>query len=115
MNTRNLLLAPLAALALTIALAACGDAAKNDVRTISGPTKSYESHGTVTKIDTENNRVVLDHEQIGDWMEPMTMPFPIADPAILANVETGKRYAFTVVVGGEDNTEYMITKMTPAQ
>jgi Cu/Ag efflux protein CusF len=115
MNTRHLLRGALPALALTIALAACGGDKTAEVRTISGPTKTYESHGTVTKIDEENNRVTLDHEQIGDWMEPMKMPFPVSDPALLEGLETGKRYAFTVVVGGQNNADYMITRLTPAQ
>jgi Cu/Ag efflux protein CusF len=114
MKTRHLLGGALVALALSVTLTACGGTKTAEVRTIEGPTKSYDSHGTLTKIDSENGRVVLDHEQIGDWMEPMTMPFPVSDPEMLEGLETGKRYAFTVVVGGEDNTEYMITKLAPA-
>ena len=115
MNTSTLRRGAIVALMLATTLAACGDAKKETTRTIDGPTKSYESVGTVTKVDDENNRVVLDHEKIGDWMEPMTMPFPVANAEMLSGIEVGRRYAFTVVVGGEDGTEYMITKLTPAQ
>jgi Cu/Ag efflux protein CusF len=114
MNRRLLLRGASTAVTLCAMLIGCGQNKSAEVRSINGPTKSYESSGIVTKIDSENGRVVLDHEKIGDWMEPMTMPFPVSDPALLDGVESGKRYAFTVVVGGEDNTEYMITKLTPA-
>jgi Cu/Ag efflux protein CusF len=124
MNTRRLFRGAFLALALAVTVVACGDNAGNDAAgdaagagnadTFSGPTTTYESHGVVKKVDTEHRRVTLDHEQIADWMEPMTMPFPVADESLLEGLEVGKRYAFTVEVAGEDGEDYRITKLTPA-
>ena len=99
------------ALALAITIGACG-ARKFESRTIEGPTKTFESAGLLKKVDNEQGRVVLDHDRIGDWMEPMEMPFKVAEASLLDGLEVGRRYAFTIVVA-EDDTDYLITKLTP--
>jgi Cu/Ag efflux protein CusF len=42
--------------------------------------------------------VMLNHEKIGDWMEAMEMPFPVADSAMLNQVKLGDSVLFTVKV-----------------
>jgi Cu(I)/Ag(I) efflux system periplasmic protein CusF len=111
----------LALLTLGLVAIGCGDRtdngdadlARDAADTATFETKTYESHGVVTKIDLERGRVTLDHEKIGEWMEPMTMPFKVSDPAMLEGLEVGKRYAFTVEVTGE--RKYRITSLKPAQ
>jgi Cu/Ag efflux protein CusF len=73
--------------------------------------KRYDSRGTVTKVDREGKRITLNHEKIGDWMDAMEMPFPVANDAMLDQAEVGKHYSFTVEVVGED---YRISSITPA-
>lgn len=52
--------------------------------------------GTITKIDTQWNRLTIDHgplENLG--MEAMTMVFEVADPEMMADLEEGQEVAFT--------------------
>ena len=52
--------------------------------------------GTITKVDTQWNRLTIDHgplENLG--MEAMTMVFEVADPAMLEGLEAGSDIQFT--------------------
>jgi Cu/Ag efflux protein CusF len=73
-----------------------------------GEVKSYTFHGVVTAIDEANNMITVDHEKIGDYMEAMTMPFKVADPAILKEVKVGDSTHFTLRVAGD---QALITKV----
>ena len=70
--------------------------------------QTYTFHGVVKKIDAEAKMITIDHEKIGDYMEAMTMPFPVADPAILSQVKVGDSTHFTLRVAGD---EALITKV----
>jgi Cu/Ag efflux protein CusF len=115
------ILSSVAVIVVAMAAAACGDNDRTagDADGSSGTKPAaqvteYQSHGVLKQIDAVRSRVVLDHEQIGAWMEPMAMPFPIADPGMLEGLEVGKRYAFTVAVDKTDETNYTITRLEPA-
>ena len=73
-----------------------------------GEVKSYTFHGVVKSIDEANNMITVDHEKIGDYMEAMTMPFKVADPAILKEVKVGDSTHFTIRVAGD---QALITKV----
>jgi len=47
------------------------------------PLRRYELKGEVQRIDTQGKvpLVKIKHEALGDWMGPMTMDFPVKDPA----------------------------------
>ena len=126
MNTRTFL--ALLCVGLGLSLTACGDGASDNAGDTAGDVattatdsaaddadapetvETYESRGKVVKVDTERNRITLDHEQIGDWMEPMTMPFRVADSVKLDGIEVGRTYRFSIeVTGGE---KYHITQLT---
>jgi Cu/Ag efflux protein CusF len=70
--------------------------------------KTYTFHGTPTKIDEAAGMITIKHEKIGDLMDAMTMPFKVADPALLEQVAIGKETHFTLRVAG---TEMLITKV----
>ena len=70
--------------------------------------QTYTFHGVVKKIDAEKKMITIDHEKIGDYMAAMTMPFPVADPAILSQVKVGDSTHFTLRVAGD---EALITKV----
>ena len=70
--------------------------------------QTYTFHGVVKKIDMDSKMITVDHEKIGDYMEAMTMPFPVADPAILSQVKVGDSTHFTLRVAGD---EALITKV----
>lgn len=63
--------------------------------------KTYTFHGTPTKIDSANNMITIDHEAIEGYMEAMTMPYKVADPAILHQVKIGQETHFTLRVSGD--------------
>ncbi|MEZ4317034.1 MAG: copper-binding protein [Myxococcota bacterium] len=52
--------------------------------------KTYVVQGTVVKVSAADE-VILDHEEIPGFMGPMTMPFHVKDPSILAGLEPGDR------------------------
>lgn len=68
---------------------------------VSGNTKlkNYDGRGVVKKIDAENSSIVIDHEDIGDYMIAMEMPFPVADRKILNGLKVGDRVTFVLETG----------------
>jgi Cu/Ag efflux protein CusF len=64
------------------------------------PLKQYPLNGEVVRVDTEAQVATIKHEQIGDWMGPMTMEFPVKDPADFAKLTAGKPVHATVNVQG---------------
>jgi Cu/Ag efflux protein CusF len=60
--------------------------------------KRYELQGEIKELDTENKIAKIQHEKIGDWMEAMTMEFPVKDPADFAKLRTGQKIKATVFV-----------------
>ncbi|HVK38146.1 MAG TPA: copper-binding protein [Candidatus Kapabacteria bacterium] len=59
---------------------------------------TYTFKGVVTAIDVENKKITLKHEKIGDYMEAMTMPFDVADPAMFESLKVGDEKAFILHV-----------------
>jgi Cu(I)/Ag(I) efflux system periplasmic protein CusF len=130
---KNHLIALAVSVLLATGIAACGgdanDAADNDTTHAGATTggadsgtvaadagtsgdaaavKEYTFHGTVKKVDTERQMITIDHEKIGDYMEAMTMPFKVADPALLSQVKEGQQTHFTIRVAGD---QALITKI----
>lgn len=70
--------------------------------------QEYTFHGTVKKVDTERQMITIDHEKIGDYMDAMTMPFKVADPALLEQVKVGQASHFTLRVAGD---QALLTKV----
>ena len=61
--------------------------------------KNYNGRGTVKKIDAENSSIVIDHEDIGDYMIAMEMPFPVVNKKILNGLKVGDRVTFVLETG----------------
>lgn len=61
--------------------------------------KNYNGRGTVKKIDVENSSIVIDHEDIGDYMIAMEMPFPVVNKKILDGLKVGDRVTFVLETG----------------
>ncbi|MBB05889.1 MAG: RND transporter [Pseudooceanicola sp.] len=54
------------------------------------------SMGTITKVDTQWNRLTIDHGPLENLdMEAMTMVFEVVDPAMLEGLSEGQEVAFT--------------------
>ena len=63
------------------------------------------SEGTVKKIDTATQRVMLAHGPIANiGMGPMTMMFKVKDPAMLKALKDGDKVRFRVEEIGGDYT-----------
>lgn len=91
-------------LALVLALTACAGA----------QTKRYTMTGTIKEVDMANKSALIDHDKIGDWMEAMTMDYPIKPDSELAKIKAGDRITATVVV--QDKSYYVTDiKVVPAK
>ncbi|MFV0279800.1 MAG: copper-binding protein [Rhodoblastus sp.] len=52
--------------------------------------------GTVTKLDASAGKIAIDHQKIPNLdMDPMTMVFKAADPAMLKAVKVGQKIRFS--------------------
>jgi Cu/Ag efflux protein CusF len=61
--------------------------------------RRYELKGVVKSVDKEKRRATIDHEKVGDYMEAMTMPFPIRDDKALNEMQPGDRIVADLVLG----------------
>ena len=83
--------------ALVMTLAACG--AKQEA-------KHYQMQGEVKVLDPVSKNATISAGQIGDWMGPMTMEYPIKPDAEFAKLHVGDRIQATVVV---NDLKYFVT------
>ncbi|MEW6163945.1 MAG: copper-binding protein [Pseudomonadota bacterium] len=71
------------------------------------------SEGTVKKIDTASQRVMLAHGPIENLgMPPMTMMFKVKDAAMLKKLKDGEKVRFRVE---EVDGAYTIVRIEPAK
>jgi protein SCO1 len=79
------------------------------------PDPRYAVTGEVVEIRAPDTLVVA-HDEIPGFMEPMTMPLQLADPAQLASVHVGDTIAGTLVVGESTRLEQVsVTRAAPEQ
>lgn len=87
------------AIPLLLLLAACRQpTVKEEAK--DEPVKTYALHGEVLRLDTQGKIAAIKHEKIGDWMEAMTMEFPVKDQAEFDKLKTGETINATVNVQG---------------
>jgi Cu/Ag efflux protein CusF len=127
---RTALLSPACALALGVFLTACaGGGGKAQpgaaASEAAAPRKvaTYEGRGEVTGLPDPNDpstSLTLRHEAIDDFtdidgdvvgMDPMTMPFPLADGVSLAGLAPGDKVSFTLEVEWEGDPPYRIVRI----
>jgi Cu/Ag efflux protein CusF len=84
-------------LLLALALAGCG--ARNQV-------KRYAMEGEVKALDPAAKTATIAAGKIGDWMEAMTMEYPVKPDAEFQKLHAGDRIQATVVVDGD---QYYVT------
>jgi len=60
--------------------------------------KRYEFDATVTAVDAANHSATLAAGPIGDWMDAMTMEYPIKPDSELAKLHVGDKIHATAVV-----------------
>jgi protein SCO1/2 len=71
---------------------ATGPEAAGSSRNVAGPAselKEFTLVGEVKKVEKETREITIRHEKIAGFMEAMTMPFHIDDPAVLDELRPG--------------------------
>ena len=68
----------------------------------------YEAIGTVVSVDSEKSRIVLDHEEIKDFMAPMLMSYMVTPATLLRGLAKGDKVRFTI-----DADERLIVDVVP--
>ena len=56
----------------------------------------HEGVGVVVALETRNGRVVLDHEEIKDFMAPMVMSYMVTPATLLRGLAKGDKVRFTI-------------------
>ncbi|HKY04305.1 MAG TPA: copper-binding protein, partial [Blastocatellia bacterium] len=87
------LLVTLAAFWVCVLLAGCERGASPNA-------KRYELKGKVVHVDQRGNTVTIAHEEIRDYMQPMTMAFKLKDPWPLKEMQQGDSVSAVLVVDG---------------
>jgi protein SCO1/2 len=64
------------------------------------PVKQYAMHGEVLRLDTQGKIAAIKAGKIGDWMEAMTMEYPVKDKTEFDKLRTGEKISATVFVQG---------------
>ena len=105
-----------AALLFLLAAAACRQAEKareaQKPAAAQGAVQRYTLKGVVKEVDRAASEVTVEHETIPNYMQGMTMPFPVRDdPKVLQILRPGDRIEATLVVdGGNFWLEKILTK-----
>jgi Cu/Ag efflux protein CusF len=104
-------------LAIALALSGCShfsavheSDAKSDTKKEEG--KRYPMQGDIKGLEADTKTAVIDAGKIGDWMDPMTMPYPVKPDKEFQKLHVGDHIEATVVVNAPD---YYVTdvKVTP--
>jgi Cu/Ag efflux protein CusF len=88
---------------LFVLLAGCQQASLKEVakeESKDEPVKRYALHGEVLRLDAQGKIAAIKHQKIGDWMEAMTMEFPVKDQPEFDKLRTGEKINATVFVQG---------------
>ena len=70
--------------------------------------KTYALQGEIVTTNAQSKTATIKHEKIGDWMDAMTMEFPVRDDAGFAKLAAGRKLTATVHTIPE-TIEYWIT------
>jgi Cu/Ag efflux protein CusF len=93
--TRRILL-----FAVALALAACASTAQ---------VKRFAMEGDVKALDASTKTATIDAGKIGDWMDAMTMDYPVKPDSEFAKLKVGDHIKATVVV---EDVKYYVTAIT---
>jgi protein SCO1/2 len=73
--------------------------------------KTYSVRGKVLEVDAKKQEILLQHEAVPGFMEAMTMPYKVADPAAINELHANDKITATIVVmnSGVDLHDVVIT------
>ena len=63
------------------------------------PEKHYPMRGEIKALDASAHTAAIAAGKIGDWMEAMTMEYPVKPDAEFQKLHVGDRIEATVIVG----------------
>ena len=75
-----------------------------------GVPKTVSAEGNVIALVPESSEIVLAHDEIKGFMDPMTMGYKVSSPALLNAVKPGDRVRFTI-----DTERRVIIKIVKSQ
>jgi Cu/Ag efflux protein CusF len=75
----------------------------------SPPAKHYAMQGQIKNLDPTSHSATISAGKIGDWMEAMTMEYPVKPDADFQKLHVGDRIQATVVV---NDLKYFVTDVT---
>ena len=78
-------------LAATLLLVGCGSKPAAEA-------KRYPMQGVVKSLDNNTKTAMIDAGKIGDWMEAMTMEYPVKPDSEFQKLHVGDKIEATVVV-----------------
>jgi len=87
------------AIALFSLLAACQQAPVTSTAK-EEPVKQYAMHGEVLRLDPQGKIAAIKAGRIGDWMEAMTMEYPVKEQPEFDKLHVGEKINATVFVQG---------------
>ena len=87
---------------LLLLSAGCHDAKKNDASAAPN-TRAFDAEGVIREINAGAKTVVIQHRAISNYMDSMTMPFKVKDPAELAQFAAGDQVKFQLRVGPDES------------
>jgi len=93
----------IAILGLAIGLAACGQKAP--------ASKRYPMQGEVKALDANAKTATIAAGKVGDWMDAMTMEYPVKPDAEFQKLHVGDKIEATVVV---NDPSYYVTDVKVA-
>jgi protein SCO1/2 len=91
--------------ALACAVAACSGNTSGQQSAGSSPpsgTQIFSVTGVVKELKPDDKRIVVQHEEIPNYMKAMTMPFDVRDTNELAGLKPGDQIVFRMLVTEKD-------------
>ena len=70
--------------------------------------KRYPMQGQITALDATTHTATIAAGKIGDWMEAMTMEYPVKPESEFQKLHVGDRIEATVIVG---DPAYYVTEI----
>ncbi len=92
---------------ISLILPAAGCRSTQPDQTVQPVVRRYQLTGRVESIDFERNRVTINHEEIKDYMDAMTMSFAVKDEKILRRLKSGDRIRATLVHDSSTNLSWL--------
>jgi protein SCO1 len=105
-------------LILTLLLAACGRQVQENHRATTATdlpgARTFFVQGVVREVAADRRTAMVEHETIPGYMEAMTMPIEVKDPAELNALEPGDTIFFRLVVTSNDAWMDQVTRLAKA-